>query len=67
MTEIENIEIVLEKIENPACRFVARHSLKSAHKALLDKNKRSRKQFLIDEIGRIMPQALKLGKENETK
>ena len=67
MTEIEYIEIILEKIENPACRFVARHSLKSAQKALLDKNKRSQKQFLIDEIGKVMPQALKLGKENENK
>ena len=64
MTEMGNLESVLKKIEDPACRMVAQEALKVAHKAL-DMSKGARNQLLIDGIEYIMPKALKLRKKNE--
>lgn len=61
----ENLESVINHINDPAVKIVAEHSLKAARKAL-DLSEYSRKQYIVDEIEKIMVKALKKRTENET-
>lgn len=65
MREKETIHTILGQIKDPAVRTVAEHSLRTSRKAM-DMGQRSRIQFVIDEIHKIMPKALKIRSKNET-
>ena len=62
--DTETIDMILGRIKDPAVRTVAEHSLKNARKAL-DMSEYSRIQFMVDEIHKIMPKALKVRLKNE--
>lgn len=64
MSDKVSIDSILGQINDPAIRIMAEHSLKSARKAL-DMGELSRKQFVVDEIHKIMPRALKVRTDNE--
>jgi hypothetical protein len=64
MHDTETIDMILGRIKDPAVRTVAEHSLKNARKAL-DMSEYSRKQFVADEIHKIMPKALKVRSNHE--
>jgi hypothetical protein len=65
MRDKVTIESILGQISDPAIRIMAEHSLKTARKAL-DMSEYSRKQFVVDEIHKIMPRALKVRADHET-
>jgi ArsR family metal-binding transcriptional regulator len=64
MHDKETVETILGQIKDPAVRAVAEHSLKTARKAL-DMSEYSRVQFVVDEIHKIMPKALRLRSNHE--
>ena len=65
MRDEKAIEAILGQIEDPAVRIMAEHSLKVARKAL-DIPDYSRLQSVVDEMHKIMPKALKAGRNHET-
>jgi sigma54-dependent transcription regulator len=65
MKDKVTIEAILGQINDPAIRIMAEHSLKICRKAL-DMSDYSRKQFVVDEMHKIMPRALKVRAKNET-
>lgn len=65
MREKVTIESILAQIHDPAIRIVAAHSLKTARRAL-DMSEYTRKLFVVDEIHKIMPRALKVRADHET-
>lgn len=64
MHDKETVETILGHIKDPAVRTVAEHSLKTARKAL-DMSEYSRIQFVVDEIHKIMPKALRVRSNHE--
>lgn len=65
MSDKVSIDSILGQINDPAIRIMAEHSLKTARKAL-DMSDYSRKQFVVEELHKIMPRALKVRADNET-
>ena len=65
MRDKVTIESILGQISDPAVRILAEHSLKVARKAL-DMSEYSRIQFVVDEIHKVMPKALKVRTNHET-
>ena len=65
MKDKETIESILGQINDPAVKIMAEHSLKIARKAM-DMSEYSRVQFVVDEIHKIMPKALKVRTSHET-
>ena len=63
MSNPQSIVSILEHIKDPACRLVAQQALDIATKAL-DKSQSSQMTYLVDEIEKIMPKALKLREAN---
>jgi hypothetical protein len=59
MREKVTIESILAQINDPAIRIVAEHSLKTARRAL-DMSEYTRKQFVVEEIHKIMPRAVNI-------
>lgn len=66
MKNEKNIEKVLAQIKDPAVKLLAEHSLKIARHALDNKSGASRDSYIVDEIDKIMPKALKRRFKNET-
>lgn len=64
MNDKKTVESILGQITDPAIRIVAEQSLKVARKAL-DMSESSRLRFVVDEIDKIMPKALKARAEHE--
>jgi hypothetical protein len=65
MKDKETVELIIRQIEDPAVKTVALHALEKARKAL-DMSEHTRIQFVVDEIHKIMPKALKIRSNNET-
>jgi len=65
MSDKVSIDSILGQINDPAIRIMAEHSLKTARKAL-DMSDYSRKQFVVEELHKILPRALKVRADNET-
>lgn len=64
MRDKVTIESILAQISDPAIRIVAEHALKTARRAL-DMSEYARKPFVVEEIHKIMPRALKV-RDHET-
>lgn len=62
----ETIESILSHIKDQSVRIVAEASLVSARKAL-DMGEHSRISYVVDEIHKIMPKALRARSDNETR
>lgn len=65
MEKKHTIDSILSQIKDPAVRIVAEFTLEKARKAL-DMSQSSRLPFVVDEIHKILPKALKVREENET-
>lgn len=65
MRDENAIETIIGQIKDPAVRIMTEHSLKVARKAL-DIPDYSRLQFVVEEMHKVMPKALKVGKNYET-
>lgn len=65
MKDKETIELILGQISEPAIKIMAEHSLKTARRAL-DMSVSVRVQFVVDEMQKIMPKALKVRTDHET-
>ena len=58
MDKKETLDTVIEQIQDPSVKMVAKQSLKVAKQAL-DIGQHSRIQYVVDEIRKIFPKALK--------
>lgn len=58
MADTTTVEAILEQIHDPAIRLVAQTALNQSRKAM-EFSDRSRITFVADEIGKIIPKALK--------
>ncbi|NVM20270.1 MAG: hypothetical protein HWN68_00635 [Desulfobacterales bacterium] len=65
MRDKVTIESILGQINDPAVRIIAEHSLRVARKAL-NMSEYSRKRFVVEEIDKIMPRALKVRANHDT-
>lgn len=65
MDKKNTIDSILSQIQDPAVRIVAEFALEKSRKAL-DMSQTSRLPFVVDEIHKIMPKALKVRGDNET-
>ncbi len=65
MDEEKTLEELIEKIEDPACRLVAKQSLTAARRAL-DRTQAGQLLYISEEITKIMPKALKVRGQDDT-
>ena len=64
MAEIKNIDKIISEIKEPEYKFISAESLEIAREAL-DMNERKQIEYFIEKVEKIIPEALKLRKENE--
>lgn len=64
MENSKTIEAILDQIKDEALKIVAKQALFSSRKAL-DITEQNRIKYVVDEIDKIMPKALKIRGKNE--